>query len=145
MDLRFFAKVTPFKLYNQNMLRIIIPKKITEFYNLNQIFLKQPEVHVVISTKEDIIQDNIIEASDVDKIIQMQKKGELISKKVRLKLRKTYDTAKNIHEYAQDHKEFREPEWVKSLFSEPDALDKAIERVVLKARMKEKEEEMKNK
>ncbi len=141
MDLRFMSKVQPLRMYGMTMLHIIIPKKTTDFYNLKQIFLIPQDAFITVTTKEDIEKESIIEASDVENIIKMQKKGELISKKIKLKLRRTYDTAKNIHEYAQEHKDFKEPEWVKALFNEPDALDRAIERVVQKARLKEKEQE----
>lgn len=140
MDIKCFAKVQPFKMYNREMYHIIIPKKTADAYDFKSLFFIHPEVLVTLRTQDDSDKSNIIEASDVDKIIANQKKEDLIDKKTRKKLEIAYKEYKDIHDYALQHPDFQEPPYIKKMFEESGGLEKAIQNVVTKARIKEEKE-----
>ncbi len=149
MDIRFIGNVTPYIIHKQAMLHVVIPKKTQLFYGLayeptlvkigekkinwKETSKKNTMQQVLVTISTTHLENTIIEISDVDKIIARQKKEELVDKKTKQKLEKFYEISKDIHEYALQHPEFQEPPHIKKLFTEPNALEKAIENIVLKA------------
>lgn len=138
------GNITPYTIYRQNLLHVIIPKKTQMFYGLQyepikigekidwQKTTKQHITQVFVTLSTTSIESTIIEADEIDRIILNQKKGEVIDKKTRKNLEKSYKVYKDIHEYAEQHPGFREPPYIKKMFAEPEELEKAIQNIVLK-------------